>query len=284
MNSKSAVVSLKPNPPSVSSWLKTTNMFILKKRQKIIIATIVITIGLLSMHTAKLFFLRTRFVVGLGLVTYVISLWALWEGMTKLKSVVLLILPSLYVMAVASFYFLLPVRLMTLILVSTIFSFSFYILLLSQNVFNVAAARTIPLYRAASTVSFLFTLITAFFLFNIIYSLHLPFYWNGLVVALISLPLILQLLWSVEMNKVNGVLLIYSFILSLVVGEGAIALSFWPVAPTIWSLVLSSMLYVLLGVVTHYMRERLSSQVVFEYLGVGGIVVLFAFLVTSWGG
>lgn len=256
----------------------------LDKRKKIIIATIIITLGLIFVGMIQNIFISYRFIIGLGVLAYFLSLWALWEGMTPLKAVILLILPTFFTVAVASFYFLLPIRWLTRLPVALIFGLSFYSLLLSQNVFNVASERTIPLYRAASTVSFLFTLVTAFFLFNVVSGFDLPFYINGVVVALICLPLSLQSLWSLEMESVSAQHLVYSLLVSLIVSEVAIALSFWPVAPTIWSLTLATLIYILFGLIMEFQRGRLTQRVVREYLGVGILVLIFSILSTSWGG
>lgn len=256
----------------------------LTKRQKIVIATILMTAGLVSTQLVDPFILRYRFIIGLGVMAYLLSLWALWEGMTKLKAVVLLILPTMFAVAVSSFYFLLPIRWLTRLPVAIVFGLSFYSLLLAQNVFNVAATRTIPLYRAASTAAYLFTLITAFFLYNVVFSLHLPFYLNGVAVAIISLPLALQLLWTVGMEKITSSITVNSLILAVMIGECAAALSFWPVAPTVWSLSLATAMYILLGIVTEQLRERLTKRVVWEFLSVGAVVLIFSILTTSWTG
>lgn len=260
------------------------SIFILNKRQKIIITSALLTIGLLSTQMVD-FNLRFKFMVGLGITAYFLSLWALWEGMDRTKSIILMILPVFFTMAVASFYFLLPIRWLTRLPVALFFGFMFYLLLLAQNVFNVASIRTIPLYRAASTAAFLFTLLSAFFIYNVIYAFNMMFLWNGLVVFLVSLPLAIQVLWSLEMEeKVSGSLLIQSFILSLILGELAIAFSFWPLVTTIWSLTLSSAMYVLLGLATHILRSRISGRVVGEYLFIGALVFMFALFTTSWVG
>lgn len=256
----------------------------LTKRQKIVIATILMTVGLVSTQMVDPFILRYRFIIGLGVMAYLLSLWALWEEMSRLKAVVLLILPTMFAVAVSSFYFLLPIRWLTRLPVAIVFGLSFYSLLLAQNVFNVAAVRTIPLYRAASTAAYLFTLITAFFLYNVVFSLHLPFYLNGVAAAVTSLPLALQLLWSVEMEKITSSIIICSLIVALMIGECAAALSFWPVAPTVWSLALATAMYVLLGIATELLRERLSKRVVWEFLSVGAVVLIFSILTTSWTG
>lgn len=260
------------------------NILHLNKRQKIIITSILLTMGLLSTQLVD-FNLRFRFLAGLTILAYVFSLWSLWEGINLTKAFVLLILPTFFTFSVASFYFLLPIRWLTRLPVAVLFGLTFYLLLLAQNVFNVASLRTIPLYRAASTASFLFTLLAAFFIYHVVSAFNLLFLWNGIVVFLISFPLVLQTLWSIEMeDKVSAATLIQSFILSLILGEIALSFSFWPSPNTIWSLALSSAMYVLLGLTTQKLRSKLNRRVVWEYVGIGAIVLIVSFLVTSWGG
>lgn len=256
----------------------------LNKRQKIIVTTMVLSLGLLSTQLVD-FNLRFAFIGGLGVLAYILSLWSLWEGINLTKAIILMILPIFFTVAVSSFYFLLPVRWLTRIPVAFLFGLFFYLLLLSQNVFNVASIRTIPLYRAACTASFLFTLLSAFFIYNVVYAFNLLFLWNGAVVQLISYPLILQLLWTIEMeDKVSVSVLVQSLVLSLILGELALAFSFWPMPTTIWSLSLSSSMYVLLGLTTQILRSRESRRVVWEYLGIGAVVLVISFLTTSWTG
>lgn len=255
----------------------------LVKRQKIIIAAAVLSFGLLSTQLVP-FYLTYRFIIGLAVLAYLLSLWALWEGLNPLKAFVLMILPTLFTLAVASYYFLLPVRWLTRLPVASIFGLTFYTLLLSQNVFNVASTRTIPLYRVASTTVFVLTLITSYLLFNVVFSFELLFVWNGLLIFLLSLPLILQVIWSIDMEDLSGLVIIYSIVLSLVVAEVGIALSFWPISGPMFSLVLSTVLYITLGISTHALRERLNKGVVWEYLGWGVIVFVVAFVITSWTG
>lgn len=256
----------------------------LTKRQKIIITSVILTFGLLSTQLVD-FNLRFRFLAGLTILSYLLTLWALWEGLNLLKAAIILILPTLFVLGLASFYFLLPVRWLTRLPVAVIFGLSFYSLLLSQNVFNVAAVRTIPLYRAASTVAFLFVLITAFFLFNVIYAFNLLFVWNGLLVFVVSLPLILQMLWSINMEeRLESQVVIQSLLISFCLGELAMVFSFWPMATSMWSLTLASAMYVLVGLSTQFLRERLKGQAVWEYVIIGALVFGVAFLTTSWTG
>lgn len=258
--------------------------FNLTKRQKIVITTAILTIGLLSTQLVD-FSLRFKFIAGLSIAAYILSLWSLWEGLNFTKAAVLLILPVFFTAAVSSFYFLLPVRWLTRLPVATAFGLMFYLLLLAQNVFNVASIRTIPLYRAASTASFLFTLLSAFFIFNVIYAFNLLFLWNGVAVLVICFPLILQCLWTITMEDfVSAHVLVQSLVLSLILAELALSFSFWPMPTTIWSLALSSSMYVLLGLATQFLRGRQNRRVVWEYIGIGAIVLVVSFLTTSWTG
>jgi hypothetical protein len=259
------------------------NLYI-NKRQKIILSSVLLTIGLLSTQLVD-FNLRFRFLGGLAVLAYALSLWSLWDGLNLTKAFVLMILPTFFTVALASFYFLLPIRWLTRLPVAILFGLTFYLLLLAQNVFNVASLRTIPLYRAASTASFLFTLLSAFFLYNVIFAFNLLFFWNGLIVLVFSFLLILQVLWSIQMeDRISPAIVIQSFILSLILGELALTLSFWPSPTTIWSLSLASAMYVLLGLASQKLRGRINKRVVWEYAGIGAGVLLLSFLTTSWAG
>lgn len=256
----------------------------LNKRRKIVISSIILTIGLLSTQLVN-FDLRFRFLGGLAVLAYALSLWSLWEGLNLTKAFILLVLPTFFTVAVASFYFLLPIRWLTRLPVAFIFGLTFYLLLLAQNVFNVASLRTIPLYRAASTVSFLFTLLSAFFLYHVISAFNLLFLWNGVLVFLVSFPLVLQVIWAISMeDRIGAGIVAQSFILSLILGEFALSFSFWPSPATIKSLVLASAMYVLLGLATHFLKGKLGRRVGWEYIGIGVAVLTVAYFMTSWTG
>ena len=85
-------------------------------------------------------------------------------------------------------------------------------------------------------------------------------------------------------DRVSGANIIQSFIISLILGELALGFSFWPIATTIWSLSLSSAMYVLLGLTTQMLRGRESRRVMWEYIGIGAVVLMISFLTTSWTG
>ncbi|KKQ66396.1 MAG: hypothetical protein US86_C0005G0007 [Candidatus Daviesbacteria bacterium GW2011_GWA2_38_24] len=263
--------------------MKIRGSFLLSKRQKIVTASVLLTFGLMVTQNVNLF-LRTRFIIGLTLFAFLVSMWALSEGLSRLKAFTLLLLPTLFTLGATSFYFLLPIRWLTRLPVDIAFGLSIYFLLLSQNVFNVAATRTIPLYRAASTVTFLFTIFTAILLFHCLRVFQLPFYWNGLAVFVITFLLSLPILWSVKMEEINAKLVAYSICISIIITECTIALSFWPIPPVslMWSIFLSSMLFVLLGLCLDHLKERVTKREVYLYFGFGSFSLLVVYFTTNW--
>ncbi len=255
----------------------------LNKRQKIIITSVLVTMGLLFSTQLLDFNLRFRFLIGLSVLTASLTAWALWEGINKTKALILLILPTFFTLGVASFYVILPIRWLTRLPVAVTFGFLFYLLLLSQNVFNVAAQRTIPLYRAASTASMVFTILASFLVFSVLHALNLLFIWNGILAVFLSLPLVLQNLWSLEMeDKISVSIFLQALIISLGLGEVALALSFWPMGHIMWAIMVSSAMYILLGLAIENHKLKLSRRVVWEYLAIGGAFFIVAFLTSSW--
>ena len=85
-------------------------------------------------------------------------------------------------------------------------------------------------------------------------------------------------------DKISTAILVQSFIISLILGELALSFSFWPMPTTIWPLSLSSSMYVLLGLTLQVLKDRVTSRVVWEYLGIGVVVLIVSFLTTSWVG
>lgn len=256
----------------------------LNKRQKIIVVAVILTFGLLSTQLVN-FSLRFRFLTGVSILAFLLSLWALWEGINKTKALVILILPTLYTLAVASAYFLLPVRWLTRIPLALFFGLTIYLLLLAQNVFNVSSARTIPLYRAAFTGSFISIIATAFFIFQVIWAFKMIFFFNGLFVAVVSFALSLSLFWAIKMeDRLTGEVLVPGLLLSLIMGELAMAFSFWPMVPLTYSIILISALYVLLGLSVDNARGRVTRGDTGIYLAIVSFIWVLAFLVTSWTG
>lgn len=257
---------------------------VITKRQRFIITSVVLAISLLAIQLANISW-RYQVIFGLTVLTYLLSAWSLREGLTKIKWLTVLILPALFTAGVGLFYFLLPSTWLARLPVAILYGLGLYALLLTANIYSVAAIRNIQLFRAANAVGFLLTLLTAFFLYDTILSFRLSFWLNFVFVFLVSLPLFIQGFWSVKLEeKISSQILFYSLALSLVVAEGALALSFWPVTVSAGSLALVTVMYVVLGLTQHYLSQRLFKRTINEYLTVGLVVLGVIILTTHWGG
>lgn len=267
----------------MKSFLEKSDQ-ILNKRQKIVLTAILLTLGfILITQPVNILFKRYYLVVILGVISYVLILVSLWKGMTKTKAILLLILPVLYVVSFPAFYFLFKyVRWLTRLPAALFFGISLYWLILSQNILNVASDRAIPLYRAASTANFVYTVFSFILIVSIIFSLNLPFFWNGVLVALLSFPLSLQSLWSIKMEKLDAQIVVYSFVISLILGESAVALSFWPQASLITALYINSIYYIFLGILSEYLRDRLRKRIIIEYSQIGAGLMVIIFFLTNF--
>lgn len=257
-------------------------MFHLTKRKKFIISSFILSLGLFFIQTGGL---SNRYLaIGLlSLLTIPLTLWSLREALKGPIYLVSWILPFCFTAGVGLFYFLLPGTFFTSLPVIILFFLGLYALFLSENIFSVAAIRTIQLFRSAWAVSFLMTLLISFLLFDTIYSFRLPFYYNFFLIFFVSFLIFLHGTWSVNLEeKISGKIFLYSFVLSLAVGELAAILSVWPASITLISLFLSAQVYVSLGLSQAKLSDRLFAKTIREYLMVGAAVFFVLLYYTSW--
>lgn len=253
------------------------------KRQKLVVSSLLLTLGVLGVQSIEIE-ARYQAIGLLAGVAYGLSAWALFEDLKNIEWLTVLILPVMYPVSVALFYFLLPARLLTRVSILGLFGVGMYALLLTENIFNVAVARTIQLLRAAHAVGFLLTLVVAFFMWDTIFSFRLAPWWIGLLVFASALPLVLQALWSVNLEeRITKKVWQNTLGLSWGVGILGLVIGFWPVTITAASLFLVTGLYVGLGLVQHSLSGRLFRKTVEEYAWVGGLVLVITFLMSRWG-
>lgn len=254
------------------------------KRQRFIATSATLCVILIATQTVPES-LRYQVMLFLGFTTALLAVVSLWGELSGIKYFLLLLLPVYFVTGASLFYFLLPVRWLTRLPFAFVFGISVYLLMLTSNIYNVAAIRTIALLRAANAVGLLFSLISTFFLANVLFSLHLPFYLVVLGVLMIVSPLYLVGLWSYELeDSITLRVFKYSLIFSLVSAEIALVLSFLPIAPINGALVLATVMYGLLGLAQFDFTDRLKSRIVWEHLAVTLFVAVIVLISTRWGG
>ncbi len=253
---------------------------IMRKRQKFILTSVLSTVGVMAAQMAPLEW-RYLLILLLGGIAYLLSAWSLSEGLGGAEWLTVLLPQVLFTWGTGWFFILLPGVWWARVLIAVIFAIGQYALLLSGNIFSAAAIRTIALLRAAQTVGFVMTLFTGFLLLDTVVSFRFPFMGTAGLVFLVSSLLTLPSLWTVEVGeKLDPKIVLYALVIGLLMAILSVAISFWPLSIASASLFLTSMLYCFLGLSQHHFSQRLFSKTVWEYVVVGG-VILVTVLVTS---
>lgn len=265
------------------------------KRQKFVLSSLLLAAGFFG-ATLIDFDFRYEAILGMVLFSVLLSLWALKDGLGKNATLLTLILPVIFTagsqlfylgLANSDFFSFLPeiVQYALRILLVVIYMVGIYALFLTSNIYTVATARTIQLLRAAHAVGFLLTLVAGFFVFNSILSFKFDFWVNSISLSILSLPLFLEGFWSIELeHKLSKEVIYLSGALSLVVGEVAAMIGFWPITVPVGSLALTTVVYIGLGLGQAKLQQRLFERTIREYLIVGIVVFITMFITAHWGG
>ncbi len=270
-----------------NKFIKLKKIHFLDKQQRFILQTAILTAGLL---VAQLIWSDIRFLmVGiLAVFSYILTAWSLKEDVVGIKRLLLFILPVFFTASVSLFYFLLPGRWISRLLISSLFALGTYAIVRTENIYNVAAQRSIGLLRVAQTVGLLITLMVVFFSTIVVYSLRISFLLNTIIMLPIIFALALQSLWSIQLEiKFTKQLIFYSSIVSLIIGEAITGLSFWPIFRSsglaVGALFISSMYYCLVGIIQQHLLGRLFVNTIREYIISFLFMLVLLVVTTRWG-
>ena len=254
------------------------------KRRKFLLVSVLLSVGLLIVQRLPV---ESRYsaIAFFGVASYLLTAWSLFKDLHGVNWVVNLILPTMYPVSVALFYFLLPQAAATRTIVVGLFGISMYGLLLTSNIFAVASIRTIQLLRAARAVGFLLSILTSAFLFHVIFSLHVQGWMVGGLALLVSLPILWQGTWSYVVSNTMKREFYYGLVGAVIIAQLSIAMSFWLISVPLASIILAMGMYVILGLFQHDLEGRLFARTIQEYLGFAGIVfsVVVIAVLYRWG-
>jgi hypothetical protein len=256
----------------------------MSKRQKFVFASVFLGVQLVLCRFF-LFGWQHYSALLMAFFSAVVILLSLWGDLTFLSGVIVSILPASFAAGVTLFSFLLPGQWLVICLYMFLFIFSMYAIFLTENVFGVAAIRTIQLVRAAHAVGFLFTILTFLLLSNVVLAFHLSAWTNAIFIGAISLPLVFHAFWVIKLDPhLLRQTLIRTGGVVLVMMQVGFSLSFLPAPSTIVALFLTAVLYGVMGLVEQDLLRSLTLRTILEYLGV--IVVVFFLLLwqSSWRG
>lgn len=243
----------------------------LTKRRKFLIVSLLLSIGLLIVQRLSV---ESRYgaIAVFAVSAYFLTAWSLFKDLHGVNWLMNLILPTLYPVSVALFYFLLPQAAATRTIVVILFAISMYALLLTSNIFAVASSRTIQLLRAARAVGFLLSILTSAFLFHVIFSLRVSAWIVAGLVFIVALPIVWQGVWSYVVSSTIKREFYYGLVGAVVITELAVALCFWLISVPLASVVLAMGMYIVLGLFQHDLEGRLFVRTIQEYIGFAIIV------------
>lgn len=270
----SKIVTPKPAKPKK---IRQQKQFSLGKRQKFIISILILSAGL---FTLEYLFTRFGFVVAFLIagISDILLYWSLRKDLKEKFYFQIFILPFLYCLAFGLFYFLAPALLRTRIITTTLFSVGLYSLFLSENIFIVASIRTIALLNGARIVTFVLTLISYFFITNIIFSLRSNIFLSAALIAIFSFLFLIHAIWTYTFEKDIRKDLIWIGTLTACFTELGMILWFWPTSSTITALFMTASFYTLVGLSHVWLDKKLFKGVLWEYVW----VACFAFFILMW--
>ncbi len=254
---------------------------LINKRQRFIFSVLFLSLGLfISEHFLGKSGLYIVFL--LSVLTTVFLYFSLKQDLKDNFSPQIFILPFFYSLSVGLFYLLVPARLLTRIGMTTLYAIGLYSLYLSQNIFTVSSIRTIALLSGARTVSLVLTLLSYFFLSNVVFSFHINVFITLSLIFIYTFAFVLQAIWihTLEKNPFAQVFWVVS--LTVCLSEIALFLWFGPSSPTVSALFLTSIFYVLVGLSQAWFEKRLFRSVILEYFWITVISFIFLVVFTNW--
>lgn len=251
------------------------------KRQRFIFSVIFLSLGL---FIAEHFLGKSGIYIVflLSVLTVVFLFFSLRDDLKDNFSLQVFILPFFYSLSVGLFYLLVPARLLTRIGMTTLFAVGLYSLFLSQNIFTVSSIRTIALLSGARTVSLVLTLLSYFFLSNVVFSFHINVFITLLLIFIYTFAFVLQAIWIHTLEKNPFAQVFWVLSLTVCLSEIALFLWFGPSSPTVAALFLTAILYVLVGLTQAWFEKRLFRSVILEYFWITVISFIFLVLFTNW--
>lgn len=256
----------------------------LNKRQRLVFAVIFLSIFFFVLQ----FFTDFNFFSGavvLAFLTDFILILILRKDAKGTFYYPILVLPFFYSLSFPIFYTLVPDRLISQFIITSLYAFGLYSLFLTQNIFAVSGIRTINLLRSARLVSFVLTLLVLFFLFNFAFSLRQIIFVTPVLTFLISLFMNFESLWSYSLNRSQiKEIIASSIVISFLLMQLSFVLTLWPINAAVYSLFLTGIFYTYSGLVHAWLERRLFKGILWEYIWVGFISILFLIVFSKWGG
>ena len=229
-------------------------------------------------------FQKALFFIPLSIVLiYFLTFFSILEGIEDAEWFTLYLIPLFLTISLFFFYNLIPIRWLTRIPFIGVYAISIYATLLISNIFNVGGEKNLQLYRAAFSLNYFFQTFVVFLLFNTLFSFAENFLINTIFGGIIAFILSLQFFWSIKLEShITRDLVLRAFLLSILVAESTLVLSFVPLTQTVFALVLTAVFYSVAGLIYAHLDQRLFKETVREYIIVLAVVLLVGVISLKW--
>lgn len=254
---------------------------LVSKRQRFILVVLILSLGLFIAETL-LGKSGMLVVFGLSVLTAFLLYFVLRHDLEDNFSPQIFILPFFYSLSVGLFYLLVPARFLTRIGITSLYALGLYSLFLSQNIFTVSSIRTIALLSGARTVSLVLSLLSYFFISNVVFSFHINVFITLLFIFIYTFAFVLQAIWIHTLEKNPFAQIFWVVSLTVCLSEIALFLWFSPSSPTVSALFLTAIFYVLVGLTQAWFEKRLFRSVILEYIWITIISFIFLIIFTNW--
>lgn len=253
------------------------------KRIRIVASVFVMTALVLVSTLVDLSSAWWFFIPLLLLFSYLLTYLSVFEGVEKVEWFTLFVMPVIFTLAFYLFFTLLPARWLTRLPYIIFYAFAFYAILLTSNIFNVGVEKSLQLYRAAFSVNFLFQTLIIFLIAQVILSFKQNFIINSLALFIGSVPLSMQLFWTLNpVHEFKKDLISMGALTGILVFQLITIISFMPLKPSIAALAVTACYYSLTGILYHYLDDRLFKKVIREYIFVVIFVIILVLLTIQW--
>lgn len=261
---------------------------IMNKRFKYFISSLVSALGFFIF--VSLPYESRYFGLMVGIVLVVFCFW-FGLGIIFEKSfytrIMAVLLPTSFFVGFGLFTAFLPYSVGLTVILSVFYGIILYMIFLVENVFLVAIGfKTVPLYRAAYTVSLIILLLSSFFMFDSLFSFRLGYWWNGGWTLIIAAVIFLYQFWAIAIDLPDDgsskQMKAYIVVPSVLMAELAIVLSFWPTGIFKGSVYLVSVIYIFSGLIQAEIRNRLFRRTWLMYVWTGVAVVTATMIITKW--
>jgi len=237
-----------------------------EKKIRMVISTLVMG-GLVLLSTFFFFDKIYYFLFIFIIFGYFFTYFSILVDIERIEWLMLFFMPVVFTIAWYLFFFLFPVRWLTRLPFIILYGVSIYALLRVSNIFNVGGEKNLQLYRAAFSVNYFFQTVIVFFLANFVLSQKFGPTTNGLVFFAVSFIFSLNIFWSIRLRlNIDREIVKYSLMMGLIIGEGAVALSFFSFETAVLALLITACYYSLVGLSYLYIDERFFKETIREYL------------------